>query len=213
MPLHPAPTIQNELCLVTQKITHTANGHTAECTYAVVNHTALSTQAVADAVQLAWNDWWPAELDNETVSLQPGVVEGDGSNVPAVATGSLAVEPGIVARTGPSAQVCALMRKNTPLGGRRNRGRMYIPYILSNASISEGGAIDPAAVALLQASAEGFLAQLVTSNVPMCISNKTLAVDPVTGKKYVTHIGAGPEVSTVVMESTVATQRRRVIRV
>jgi hypothetical protein len=46
----------------------------------------------------------------------------------------------------------------------------------------------------------------------MAIANKTLALDVVTGKPYVTHIGTGPEVSSLTVENHVATQRRRLVR-
>jgi hypothetical protein len=46
----------------------------------------------------------------------------------------------------------------------------------------------------------------------MVISNKVLALDVITGKPYVTEINAGPEVTSVIVEDHVATQRRRLVR-
>lgn len=212
MPLHPAPTISNHLCIVTQKISHSATSHISSVVYAVVNGTAMSTQAVAEAVQSAWNDNWPTEMDTNSTSQRPEVVEGDGTNVPSVAVATGAAAAGAVARACPPPQVCMLVKKLTPLGGKKNRGRMYIPYNLSQAGVDEAGLITGSAVPDNQVVADNFLGDLVAASLPMVIANKVLALDVITGKPYVTEINAGPEVTSVIVEDHVATQRRRLVR-
>lgn len=53
--------------------------------------------------------------------------------------------------------VAALIHKRTNFGGRRGRGRIFMPWCLDDTEVDEGGAIGVAARADLQANADVFL--------------------------------------------------------
>lgn len=212
MALHPAPTISAGLALVTQPITHSAVGHTALVTYAVDNDGGLTVQQVADAVQTEYHDAWVGLHDNNCTLLKPTVLLGDGTNVPAFAIGSGATTTGTNVFVGCPPNIAILMKKTTAKAGKANRGRIYMPFMAPAADVSESGAIDPTWLAALQTAADDWIADLATANLEMCIANKTLVLDPATGKKYVTHIGEGEVVTSLTCEKTAATQRRRMPR-
>lgn len=87
-----------------------------------------------------------------------------------------------------------LIRKRTALGGRANRGRCYIPGVLEQ-QVNEGGQVLSPTLADLQTAANDWLAGLTTLEMPMVILH-TSSSDPT-------------EVSSLVADPLVATQRRR----
>ncbi len=210
---HPAPTIDLGLVLVTQKMVHSAVGHTAIITYAVNNSGGKSPQQIADALQVEFNEQWLGAIDSNVTLLPPEIAEGDGSNVPAIAIASGGSATCTNAFVSPSPQIATLFKKVTGLGGKKNRGRIYFPWLTPANEIDEAGTIAPSFVSAFQGAATTWLGELLTDqSLAMHIANKTLATDPVTHKPYVTHIGMGPIVNSLVVESSVATQRRRLVR-
>lgn len=96
-----------------------------------------------------------------------------------------------------SPQVTWLAKKTTGVGGRSGRGRMFIPGI-TDATVAIDGTISGANVAGATVKTRAFLAQLETNDIPMTILHK-LSSDP-------------DDVTDLVIDSRVATQRRRVRR-
>lgn len=87
-----------------------------------------------------------------------------------------------------------LVKKITGLGGRKNRGRFYIPGI-SDDAVSSNGTILPGSLVLWQAEATTFLADLDTRGLPMYLLHNSSS-DPT-------------EVSSLGVDGIAATQRRR----
>ncbi len=212
MAQHAPPTISAGLALIRQPVTHSAVGHTAMVTYAMDIDTPQTAQQIADSVQDEFANAWAGNLDTNATLEKPTVYLGDGTNVPAFAIGSHAVTVGTNNIVVPSPQVCILIKKTTALAQRKNRGRCYMPWIVAADHISEDGTVDPTYRGGLQTNADDWLADLIVAVGDMCIANKTLAVDPDTGKKYVTHIGEGEAITALTVEAKVATQRRRLVR-
>jgi hypothetical protein len=94
-----------------------------------------------------------------------------------------------------SPQVAVLGRKVTALGGRKNRGRMYIPGLL-DASVISGGLLESATRIAWQANVAQHLVDLETNDTPMVILHNSSS-DPTT-------------VVNISVDARVATQRRRV---
>jgi len=94
-----------------------------------------------------------------------------------------------------------LIQKRTGQGGRQNRGRMYFPGIAESV-IEVGGAIESGYLASAQTVFDDLLAQLLSTShpnafaQPMVVLHQESAAQP-------------PQVLTLVVSSTVATQRRR----
>lgn len=87
-----------------------------------------------------------------------------------------------------------LVRKITDLGGRKNRGRMYLPG-LRESDINEGGVVNPTRVAA---------AQLFWTDVLGDLSSALFGMAVLHGDST-----APTEVTALTVEGVVATQRRR----
>lgn len=210
---NPPPIIGNELCLVIQRLSNANISHTAQITYAVENGGALSTQVVADRCQGQWDNYLTPLMSSDVTSEPAYVVQGDGTNVPSVAVASGAPSLGTRNITTPPPQVSSLTKKQTALGGKANRGRLYIPWLLSESEVTPEGGVDGTRAALIQSALNSWRTALATTqNIPMLIANKTLAISGITGKPYVTHVEPGPVVTRLLFELKVATQRRRLVR-
>lgn len=103
--------------------------------------------------------------------------------------------PGTTSGTGTPPQVALLIRKETGLAGRRNRGRMFLPQPGNN-NVGEDGLVNATPLATYQAAADAFLADLATNLVPMVILHEDSGIAPT-------------PVSALVVSNVVATQRRR----
>lgn len=93
---------------------------------------------------------------------------------------------------------CALLiKKLTASGGRRNRGRFYFPAAyLPEATVSSNGDLDNTLVANYQARFDNFLTELSGADLPMVVWHE---LAPLTGTV----------VTTLTVQSKIATQRRR----
>lgn len=93
---------------------------------------------------------------------------------------------------------CAmLIRKMTVLGGRRNRGRLFVPGI-SNTGVSNAGVIAPATLSAYQTSATAWMAALVATAevVDLSLFHDTAPFTPT-------------NITALVCQGRLATQRRR----
>jgi hypothetical protein len=150
---------------------------------------------------------WGTELDDQVTvgpaTLRVGVTGGD----------PIAIEGSVDEVGGESAAMlppnCALLvRKSTGLGGRRGRGRCYIPWVVQEAAANDVGVIDGASLTVRQGDADAWLADLAagssgTSPTPMYLLHDTSGA------------GAEPaptEVTGLSVDALIATQRRRLGR-
>lgn len=97
-------------------------------------------------------------------------------------------------------QNCAfLLRKLTGLGGRRNRGRMYIPGVNDNL-VDELGVVTSAGLATLQTAASTFL----TSTLALAVIDDAVILHTPTVETPLPTV-----ITTLVVDGRIATQRRR----
>lgn len=117
-------------------------------------------------------------------------------------TGASAITPsGLVGGQSGTAQVpqsAVLIRKETAVGGRTGRGRMFWPAI-ADTSIVEGGHLTGVVLGNIQTDADAFLAALDTAGLPMVL----LHTDPSRVPDLITSLA---------VQSLTATQRRRLRR-
>lgn len=99
--------------------------------------------------------------------------------------------------------------KRTARGGRRGKGRMYLPWVLASNTLNENGAIPSTNVTTLQTAVTAFLNNLTSASVPMYVlhgKGKPTSSDP-------TGTGGAPNlVSTITVDPLISTQRRRLGR-
>ena len=98
---------------------------------------------------------------------------------------------------GASPNVAFLLKKGTALGGRRNRGRLYLPGVTEGA-VDQGGFLTGSWAADLSVAGASVLSQLGGDDIPM----------------VVLHDGPGTptQVQTLLCDARVATQRNRLRR-
>lgn len=68
-----------------------------------------------------------------------------------------------------------LVRKNTLLGGRANRGRIFVPGVGEN-RVDGAGVLDGTFKTAAQGDLDDFLATTATHNVQMCVLHSTSAI-------------------------------------
>lgn len=218
MPLNPPPTIQDGLCLITQRLLRSDMTRAAQVDMAFRSTLTTSpTNAlnIVNKFQAQFNADLALDLDSEVTCLAPSIRMGDGTTTPTEAVASGATTTGANAATYPPPQVAVLVKKLTPFGGKRNRGRLYMPFWVTSGAVSENGTITGGDVTTKQTRMASFLAGMADISIGgialvMVIANKTInhAVTP----PAVTAITTGPDVTALSVESLVATQRRRLAR-
>jgi hypothetical protein len=98
---------------------------------------------------------------------------------------------------------CAVLaRKTTARGGRRGRGRMYIPWCVAETGVDEAGQIAGANRTPINTALAAFLTALGVNTVPMVLLHNPGLTAP----------GAPNTVLTLVADPLIATQRRRLGR-
>jgi hypothetical protein len=104
---------------------------------------------------------------------------------------------------------CAvLVSKNTSRGGRRGKGRWFVPWCVDEGMVDEAGTIFASTRATMQTAFDTFLAQLATQNVPMVVLHGPSA--PTTA--HPTTPGAPNVVVSLSVDPLISTQRRRLGR-
>jgi hypothetical protein len=104
---------------------------------------------------------------------------------------------------------CALLvHKTSARGGRRGRGRMYLPWFVDETECDEAGVILPASVTQYQTSMNTFRGALSTGGNPMVLLHQPS--EP--GTVHPTTPGPPNVVTGLVVDRIIATQRRRLGR-
>lgn len=157
---------------------------------------------VAEELYSAWNTGWAtADMDNSwtilgtQVTLGAGVDPGLSAEFPVNAAGGTNLSC-------PPPNCCILVKKTSAVGGRANQGRMYVPAgYMAEGDVDEGGNISGAAFS-------GWT------------GNNTAFLSAVQGGTFMNELGilhelvpsAPTTVTSLVVQSKIATQRRRLHR-
>jgi hypothetical protein len=169
---------------------------------------AFSAVEHANQQQLAFAEPWAFQLSDE-VTIGPAICRFGQDGGP-----DLIVESDLTPVRGTSTteklpQNCAaLIRKNTGLGGRPNRGRCYLPGVLSEGGVNQVGAVETATVTDFQTRADDWLEALAlgaTGSSPLVPTPMVILHGPSSAGP------AGPPtpVISLTMGTRIATQRRR----
>lgn len=165
--------------------------------------TSADPDAVAASVRIAWNKTGSMNSrQSNTVTMGPVTVRigQDGGEATVGIDEQLVV--GAVSQSAPSAQVALLIHKRTARGGRRGRGRMFLPWAIAEGSVDEAGLILPATVTAYNAALEVFRLELAAQQCPMVVLHEPGRTTP----------GAPDVVTTLLADRLIATQRRRLGR-
>jgi hypothetical protein len=210
MPLNPPPTIQAALALVTTALTHSASPRQALITYAVLNDVPLSVQNLANMLQTEFVNNLQPGFDVEVTIGPTSVTLGDGTNVPQVAISNNSNVPGLRPINSLPPNNNFLVKKQTGFAGRKNRGRNFFPWSCDEANVSEVGIAVPAEVNAQQTRVDNWRISLTAALLPLVIANRQFS-SPVP-PRHVTAITGTKFVQSMVVESLVGSQRRRLGR-
>jgi hypothetical protein len=206
-----APTIALHLGLIVQPIQRTDSSRASVLTFAVNVSGTPSLSVAQDAIN-DFQDNFATNImplvDTDAQALAPTIRLGDGSSTPFEAIGGATPAAGSSTDDKVPPQVACLVKKVTGLGGKANRGRTYYPYMLDQGVVNESGTIGSTALAALQTAVDTFFNQLITDTIPMVIANRVFSI--LLGRPVLTAYELGPAVQNLIVESLVATQRRRV---
>jgi hypothetical protein len=157
---------------------------------------ALSATEIADAVADAVSSSGiMANFDSNSTITSIGVKKGPNSNGP---YGEVLTNiPGSVTSTAQPPNTALLVTKNTNLGGRQGRGRLYWPALGAN-QVLEGGQINPSTAVAMQADFDSFFGKLQVANLPLTLLHADTLV-PTT-------------ITSLTVQGRAATQRRRLRR-
>lgn len=118
------------------------------------------------------------------------------------------VNVGATAKTTLPANCAVLVHKVTTRGGRRGRGRLFIPWIVDETSVDEAGLIAGAMITTLQSAMNTWRTALASNGVPMYLLHDA----SVPGTAHPTTPGAPNEVTALQVDKLISTQRRRLGR-
>lgn len=185
---------------VNMRFTGVAVPSGAEMTFGVANGGDLSPLDIATVVDGAWA---AANLrDNQCNDLSlTSILVKLGPNATGASAEFGTDRSGLASGAGVPPNVSVLIRKVTDSGGRAGRGRFYMPGF-TEGSVDESGAIAGAVLSTMQGQADTFLDELAGAFCPMALLHGSLDAP----------IDVPLEVTALVVDARVATQRRRLRR-
>lgn len=186
---------------------HSSLAREAIVTFGVGETSGLFPVAQADAIFGAWAETLGVEIDGAVtqgpIQVTYGTATGEGLAVVGtdtfISTSDISSEP---------PNVAVLFKKGTARGGRRGRGRMFVPWLGGETVVDELGNISPVFVEGLNTVAQNFLDELADetdADSPMYLLHST---DP----DQSTAPGSPNLVTSLICDPLVATQRRRLGR-
>lgn len=169
----------------------------AHITFGIEVNTAVEGSAVAvrNAYDTAVNGRMDSNVTQREVRVEVGQDGGD--PIIDIATSSV---PGGRSGASTTAALAVLVNKRTGLGGRRNAGRNFWPWMIADTEVSETGIITPAVVVSLQSIFTNFLTALDANDVPMVLLHRSGGITPA---------GDPTPVTAMVVDNVISTQRRR----
>lgn len=165
--------------------------------------TGMDENAMAAAVKTAFMDTTSLNrwLDATVTASQFVVRVGHELTDPTVglATNSTVGGSG---HNSPPVNVAVLLMKRTSRGGRKGRGRMYMPWWVDESIVDPVGTINSPWTTNLQGAATAYLALLLAAGIPMQLMHRGPTASTDTPN----------QVTSLVLSPIVATQRKRLNR-
>ena len=155
-------------------------------------------QEVADDLKAAWTSRILIGQQNTLRLERVDLAVGQDGGEPVIFTSPGGAQGGLAGNVLP--QNCAvLVQKRTDLGGRRNRGRMFVPAMLGENVVDNVGVITPAARTDFQTQFNNFYADIIAAGVdPVILHSEGLSTVP-----------APTPIDNFLVDGVIATQRRR----
>ncbi len=203
------PIYQNDLVLATFHCVHASTSRVSMVTLAY-NDAALNLDAAgwAEGLHDAWGDNMQVPLTTEASWVKCTVLKGDGTATPEVGESTPPQYNGAGLMPAPPPNVAVLVKKQTGFGGRKNRGRIYLPWSVSESDIDEVGNISAAGLNTVTTALAAFKA--ANPNLIQVIANRVYDLPWDNPARQLVAVNIGKPVIAMVADPLVATQRRRV---
>lgn len=135
---------------------HATLARSALVTYGI-SHTDVPDTADADALLAVFSTAWQSAIDTEVTYGPVTLRIGQDGGEALVVTGTDTDAGTRSALDSIAAHAAVLIHKRTTRGGRRGRGRMYLPWALADVMVNEAGRLGNDALADLQPRATSWL--------------------------------------------------------
>jgi hypothetical protein len=164
---------------------------------------SVTADQVADSVMQATlaASSFNSRLDSSVTVAEVRVSKGEATGEDTLGSESNTA-PGGMTITSPPANVALLVAKRTERGGRRGRGRLFLPWYIPETDIAEDGTIQSSSLVGIQAALNTWLTQLASGSTPMVVLHRPGLTTP----------GVPNIVTALPVQTLVATQRRRLGR-
>lgn len=183
-------------------IYHVSGANPALVTHGISGADPIFAGAQADEITTLFTATFGTQLDAGCGIGPTSLVIGTGvSGENFVVTGTGQGSGAVTGETMPP-NVSLLVRKTTARGGRRGRGRMYLPWVLRDDGVDDVGNVNSGPLANLQTAADDYLTGLLALSdpAPMVILHSAGGS---------TAPGTPNAVTGLVVDQRIATQRRR----
>jgi len=208
------PTYQNDLVLCNVFFKHDLITREAEITFALNDNTAnVSAQGWADAVFALAGTVFAPQLDTAAQIMRATTLKGDGTSTftTGISTGASVRGTNAMSSTTPNCAI--LVKKNTGFGGRENRGRMYLPFMMNEGEVDEAGNISAGVQGDINDMMQTFIDDVEGGgDQELVIANRTYDAPWNVKPRHLTHVAIGEHVTSITCEPVIATQRRRMPR-
>lgn len=193
---------------VTARMTLTGDAEEMNCVFGIdLTGTGPFGQSDADAISVSVADFLTTcmapQYTYDGLTVAQGAAGGDIFWESTDGAG-----PGTLGANALTQNVASLFKKATASGGRRNRGRMFVPGP-AETTVDAAGNWDPAVLASLNTAAETFLDELIALNYRMVILHPARPAPPVKPPPAAIDEAPPTEVTTLILDPRIATQRRR----
>jgi hypothetical protein len=146
-----------------------------ECTFGLRNPSEVAPGTLATSIIAAWvARWLPVQTGLITLA---SVLVKNGPNDTGAQAEVASGQPGTAAVSGVPPNVALLVNKVTAVGGRKGRGRMFVPGILE-ANVDAGGIISGGSISTYITACVNFLTDLTTSGRTMVLLHADAATPP-----------------------------------
>lgn len=127
----------------------------------LLNFTGTNLQAANKAYK-AWKDTLLVKQDTECTFSHVDLFIGADEFPSGSVRSSESASSGGSSFPGVPANVATLVNKSTAQLGRRGRGRMYVPFMMAEAGVDEGGNVDSTTRATLNTTLAAYMTSLTT---------------------------------------------------
>jgi len=197
---------------MTIPISHGSVSRDAAVVFGVDMNAQVGSVALVNKILTDFTSEWAAVID-DAVTIGPGRLNVGQDGGESLAFIGSTVVVGTSAQSSMPSNVAVLLRKTTARGGRRGRGRMFVPWALSDAAVDDTGQILGATVTNLQTRATDFLGNLELDlgselATPMVLLHTESGEDV----ENPTATGLPNPVTALTVDALIGSQRRRLAR-